>query len=109
MCLPPETDRVLFLCAFLFFVVFSSLIGQGDGDVLGVQMIMVGVSGTVFRVVPGVLNPGDTVRVPIWVRGLGGGKQTLRYVYSTLLVVFCVGWFAHRTAYYLNIQDTGPI
>lgn len=50
----------------------------GRGDVVGVEMSMVGVSGTLFRVIPGVLNPGETLRVPVWVRGLGGGKQTLR-------------------------------
>ena len=44
-----------------------------------VCMSMVGVSRTVFRVVTGtLLAKGATVRVPVWVRGLGGGKQTLR-------------------------------
>jgi len=49
----------------------------------GVCMSMVGMSGTVFRVATGGLpgaaaGGGCTVRVPVWVRGLGGGKQTLR-------------------------------
>ena len=55
-----------------------SSLGRGDGNVVGVEMSMIGVSGTLFRVFPGVLDPGDTLRVPVWVRGLGGGKQTLR-------------------------------
>ena len=51
----------------------------GTGGTMGVCMSMVGVSGTVFRVVTGGLAAGGaTVRVPVWVRGLGGGKQTLR-------------------------------
>lgn len=53
----------------------SSTSGGGDG----VCMSMVGVSGTVFRVVKGTLTPnGGSLRVPVWMRGLGGGKQTLK-------------------------------
>lgn len=50
----------------------------------GMCMSMVGVSGTVFRVAPAggssssSLAPGQSLSVPVWVRGLGGGKQTLR-------------------------------
>lgn len=62
--------------------------GAGDGG--AACMSMVGVSGTVFQILPssppqgtgtgqgGSLAPGGSLTVPVWVRGLGGGKQTLR-------------------------------
>lgn len=63
--------------------------GVGAGAAGEVCMSMVGVSGTVFRVDPSKasssshnssssLAPGQSLEVPIWVRGLGGGKQALR-------------------------------
>lgn len=58
----------------------------GEGEGAEVRMSMVGVSGTVFRVDPAKANgssspflaPGQTLAVPLWVRGLGGGTQALR-------------------------------
>lgn len=58
-----------------------STVGGRAGPAMGagVCMSMVGVSGTVFRVVTGALPAGGgCVRIPVWVRGLGGGKQRLR-------------------------------
>lgn len=42
---------------------------------------LVGTSGTLMKINLGSrssLAPGEVLRVPIWIRGVGGGKQTLK-------------------------------